>query len=313
MPCSQCRGLDHRVFGHGRARYPAPVVKILPRSPRANARCVQPVGAENAVIAADLAYRASEFADLLRERLTVGHCQDSCLYVSPMWHEVIDVRLEDVQDPSRPASTDTGPLGRSARSLAVISSASSRSFSTTSSVEVISSASAASSGCRRSNSDSRTDRSSPDSRRFQGRTTPSCRQAESTDVPGAPSPHADVSHARPVTALCRASFPRVNSSPVLVSTSVYGRPCRRVRCRTGSPAESIRVCTCRRPSAAGCHSRIRRDREPRNVPSVPRRSHPHPGHSIDQSSSSRSAATIWSRSSSSATSRRVAVAYDRGA
>ena len=59
----------------------------------------------------------------------------------------------------RPASTDTGPLGRSARSLAVIWSASSGSFSTTSSVEVISSASAASSGCRRSNSDSRTDRS----------------------------------------------------------------------------------------------------------------------------------------------------------
>jgi hypothetical protein len=39
--------------------------------------------------------------------------------------EAIDVRLEDVQDSSRPASTDTGPLACSARSLAVISSASS--------------------------------------------------------------------------------------------------------------------------------------------------------------------------------------------
>jgi hypothetical protein len=77
---------------------------------------------------------------------------------------------------ARPASTDTGPLGRSARSPAVISSA--RSFSAISSVEVISSASAASSGCRTSNSDSRTDRSPSDSCRFQGRTTPSCRQAD---------------------------------------------------------------------------------------------------------------------------------------
>ena len=48
----------------------------------------------------------------------------------------------------RPASTDTGPLARSARSLAVISSPNSCSFSTTRSVDVISSASAASSGSR---------------------------------------------------------------------------------------------------------------------------------------------------------------------
>jgi hypothetical protein len=73
-------------------------------------------------------------------------------------------------------STGTGPLARSALSLAVISSASSS--STTSSVDVISSASATSSGCRRSNSDSRTERSSSDSRRFQGRTAPSCRLAD---------------------------------------------------------------------------------------------------------------------------------------
>src|SRR5713226_3828114 len=75
----------------------------------------------------------------------------------------------------RPASTDTGPLARRARSLAVISSPNSCSFSTTSSADVISSASAASSGCRRSNSASRTEHSSSDSRRFQGRTSPSCR------------------------------------------------------------------------------------------------------------------------------------------
>jgi hypothetical protein len=68
-------------------------------------------------------------------------------------------------------------------------------------------------------------------------------QVEGKDVPGEPSPHADVSHARSVTALCRASFSRVNSSPVFVSTSVYGRPCRRVWWRTGSPGESIRVRT----------------------------------------------------------------------
>jgi hypothetical protein len=70
----------------------------------------------------------------------------------------------------RPASTDTGPRGHSARSLVVISPVSPRSF-TTSSAEVISCASAASSGCRRSNSDSRTDRSSSDSR-FQEPTAP---------------------------------------------------------------------------------------------------------------------------------------------
>ena len=64
--------------------------------------------------------------------------------------DVINVRLEHIQNPSRPASTDTGPLARSARSLAVISSPSSCSFSTTSSVDMISSAPAASSGYRRS-------------------------------------------------------------------------------------------------------------------------------------------------------------------
>ena len=58
---------------------------------------------------------------------------------------------------------------------------------------------------------------------------------------GEPSAHADVSHVRSVPALRRASFSRVNSSSVFVSTSVYGRPCRRVWCRTGSPAESIWV------------------------------------------------------------------------
>ena len=47
----------------------------------------------------------------------------------------------------------------------------------------------------------------------------------SQKVPGGPSPLADVSHARgPVTALCRASFSRVNGSPAFVSTSVHGRP-----------------------------------------------------------------------------------------
>ena len=44
-------------------------------------------------------------------------------FLSPV--EVINVRLEDIQDPSPPVSTDTGPLARSARSLAAISSASS--------------------------------------------------------------------------------------------------------------------------------------------------------------------------------------------
>src|SRR5207302_7685380 len=56
------------------------------------------------------------------------------------------------------------------------------------------------------------------------------------------------SHARSIMALRRASFSHVNSSSVFVSASVYGRPCRRVWCRTGSPAESIWVCTCRRPA-----------------------------------------------------------------
>ena len=88
-------------------------------------------------------------------------------------------------------------------------------------------------------------------------------------------------------AVCRAVVARVNSASVFVSTSVYGRPCRRVWCRTGSPAKSIWVCTCRRPSVASGHSKIRRDREPRNVPSVSHRSHRHPVHAIDQSSSSR--------------------------
>ncbi len=77
----------------------------------------------------------------------------------------------------------------------------------------------------------------------------------SSNVPGGPSPHADVSHARSVTALC-ACFSLVNSSSVFVSTSVYGRPCRRVWCRTGSAAESIWVWTCRNPSVASGHSKI---------------------------------------------------------
>lgn len=42
------------------------------------------------------------------------------------------------------------------------------------------------------------------------------------------SPHVDVSHARSVTACCRAFLARVKSASVLVSTSVYGRPSRRV-------------------------------------------------------------------------------------
>jgi len=44
-------------------------------------------------------------------------------FVSP--GEVINVRLEASRTRPRPVSTDTGPLARSARSLAVISSASS--------------------------------------------------------------------------------------------------------------------------------------------------------------------------------------------
>src|SRR6266542_5728824 len=100
-------------------------------------------------------------------------------------------------------------------------------------------------------------------------------------------PHVEVSQARSVTACCRALVARMNSASVLVSTSVYGRPCRRVWCRTGSPAESIWLCTCRRPSVARGHSKIRRDRERRNVLSVSQRSHRHPVHSIDQSSSAR--------------------------
>ena len=89
--------------------------------------------------------------------------------------QVIDVLLSGRRDL---AAARRCPLARRACSLAVISSPSSCSFSTTSSVDVISSASAASSGCRRSNSDSRTERSSSDSRRFPGRTSPSCRLAD---------------------------------------------------------------------------------------------------------------------------------------
>jgi len=134
-------------------------------------------------------------------------------------------------------------------------------------VAVICSASATSSGCRRSNSDSRTDRSSSDSRSFQGRTTPSCRQVESQDVPDEPSPHADVRHARSVMALRRASFSREQFAGLRQHERVW--PCRRVWCRIGSSAEPIWACTCRRPSVASGHSKIRRAREPRNVPSVP--------------------------------------------
>ena len=39
------------------------------------------MGAENAVTAADLVYWASELADLLREHLSLGHCQ------YPPWRE----------------------------------------------------------------------------------------------------------------------------------------------------------------------------------------------------------------------------------
>jgi putative transposase len=45
---------------------------------------------------------------------------------------------------------------------------------------------------------------------------------EVKNVPGGPSPHADVSHARSVTSLCRASFSRVNSSPVGVTARPDG-------------------------------------------------------------------------------------------
>lgn len=74
-------------------------------------------------------------------------------------------------------------------------------------------------------------------------------------------------------------------SSVRASTSTATGPCAvrgppglgtRVWCRTGSPAESIRVCTCRRPSVANGHSRIGHYQEPRKVPDVPRRP-PAPG------------------------------------
>lgn len=51
------------------------------------------------------------------------------------------------------------------------------------------------------------------------------------------------SHDRSAWSRRRMSASRSNSPVVLVSTRVYGRPCRRVRCWTGSSCASMRACT----------------------------------------------------------------------
>ena|SRR5216683_6052957 len=48
-------------------------------------RAYSPMGAESAVTAADVVYLVSELADLLRGRLSFGHCQYPCHYVSITW------------------------------------------------------------------------------------------------------------------------------------------------------------------------------------------------------------------------------------
>jgi hypothetical protein len=93
-----------------------------------------------------------------------------------------------------------------------------------------------------------------------------------------------VSQARSASRRWRVRRSRSKSASVLVSTRVYGRPCRLVWWWTGSSAASIRAWTCARFACASGHSRVRRLGSRRKSQSVPHSTHVHPaGGSIDQS------------------------------